>query len=158
MMGQGMPPEMMGQGPPPGMGPGGPPPGMMPPQGPAPQLPTPQELAQMPPEQLLAFLRSLPPELLNQLLNSLPPEIANMIRQLLAGAGGGMPPGPAPGGPIATPMGGGIPPELQGQPVPEDMDLIRQQNPALFAQLMGNPLPPGEELDQLGGVPPIPGL
>ena len=135
------------------------------PQGPPPQMPSPQEIAQMSPEQLLAFLQSLPPELLEQLLASLPPEIADMIRQLLAGGpppglGGAPPPpgaGPGPGGPIAPPMGGGIPPELQGQPVPEDMDLLRQENPALFAQLMGNPLPPEEELDQLGGIPPLPG-
>lgn len=82
------------------------------------------------------------------------------------GLGGppGMPPpgmgGPPPGGmppPIQPPSmnfdTGAIPPELQGQFSPEMMGLGPDMDPALFAEMMGNPLPPGEELDQLGGLP-----
>jgi hypothetical protein len=32
------------------------------------------------------------------------------------------------------------------------MGLPPGMDPMMFAQLMGNPLPPGEELDQLGGL------
>lgn len=77
---------------------------------------------------------------------------------------GMMPPGPpmGPGGPpppiqppgIPGPMGGGIPPEMQGQMTPEMMGIPPGMPPEMFAQLMGNPLPPGEELNALGGPPP----
>ena len=65
-----------------------------------------------------------------------------------------MPPGPPPIQPPAElvgPMGGGIPPEMQGQMgggeamgMPPDMD------PALFAQIMGLPVGAGEELAMMG--------
>jgi hypothetical protein len=70
---------------------------------------------------------------------------------------GGPPAGPPP--PIQPPSmnfdTGAIPPELQGQFSPEMMGLGPDMDPALFAEMMGNPLPPGEELDQLGGLPPL---
>jgi hypothetical protein len=73
----------------------------------------------------------------------------------------GMPPGP--GGPMPPPGmeiqppsmnmdAGTFPPELSGQLTPETMGLPPGLPPELFAQLMGRPLPPGEELDQLGGI------
>lgn len=72
----------------------------------------------------------------------------------------GMPPGPPPGPggpmPIQPPSpnldAGTIPPELAGQLSPEMMGLGPGMDPGIFAQLMGNPLPPGEELNQLGGL------
>jgi hypothetical protein len=77
---------------------------------------------------------------------------------------GGPPPGmmgpPPPGGPmplqppaIPMPMGGGMPPAMQGQIEPEMMGLPPDGDPALFAQLMGQPLPPGEEMNLLAGLP-----
>lgn len=72
-----------------------------------------------------------------------------------------LPPGPPPGmmgplPPIQPPNpgldGGGIPPELAGQMTPETMGLPPGMDPMLFAQLMGNPLPPGDELNMLGGT------
>ena len=77
----------------------------------------------------------------------------------------GMPPMPPPGGPppggpmplqppaIPMPQGGGIPPAMQGQIEPEMMGLPPAGDPALFAQMMGQPLPPGEELNLLAGLP-----
>ena len=89
------------------------------------------------------------------------------------GPGGPMPPGmppgmmgppPGPGGPMGP---GGPPPpiqppsmnldmgtlgvEQQGQLTPELMGLPPGMDPAMFAQLMGQPLPPGEELNGLLG-------
>lgn len=78
----------------------------------------------------------------------------------------GMPPGmmppqnpntPPPQGPIQPPglmMDTGVPPEMQGQLTPEMMGLGPDVDPILWAQIMGQPLPPGEELDQLSGMPP----
>ena len=69
-----------------------------------------------------------------------------------------MPPSPQgmqPPAELVGPQGGGIPPEMQGQMGgAEAMGLDPQMNPALFAQMMGQPLPPGEELDALAGGPP----
>jgi hypothetical protein len=76
---------------------------------------------------------------------------------------GGPPPGPpgAPMGPpppiqppatMTGPMGGGIPPELQGQLQGEDIGLPTDANPLLFGEMMGAPLPPGDELSALGGL------
>jgi hypothetical protein len=66
------------------------------------------------------------------------------------------PPMPPPGMPIQPPSmnmdAGTFPPELSGQLTPETMGLPPGMDPMMFAQLMGNPLPPGEELDQLGGL------
>jgi len=78
----------------------------------------------------------------------------------------GPPPGPPPGpeGPppiqppgIQGPMGGSLmAPAMQGQLEPENLGLPPNgegMNPALFAQLMGQPLPPAEELNLLAGLP-----
>jgi hypothetical protein len=49
---------------------------------------------------------------------------------------------------IPMPMGGGIPPEMQGQMTPEgSMGLPPNFPPELWAQIMGQPLPPGEQLE-----------
>lgn len=114
---------------------GGPPPGAMPPGG-----------AQPPPG---------PPP-------GPPGPVGSPIPGQMAG-----PPPPGPGGPLTQggqpmqppagpmgPMGGGIPPELQGQITPEMLDMLRRQNPLLFAQLTGQPVPPQEELAMTGGLPP----
>ena len=68
---------------------------------------------------------------------------------------GGLPPGPLPLQPPAIPMplGGGIPPALGGQIEPENMGLPPAGDPALFAQLMGQPLPDQEQLNLLAGLP-----
>jgi hypothetical protein len=50
-------------------------------------------------------------------------------------------------------MGGGIPPAMQGQLEPENLGLPPAGDPALFAQLMGNPLPDSEQLNLLAGLP-----
>jgi hypothetical protein len=75
---------------------------------------------------------------------------------------GAPPPGMGPGGPPQGPMpiqapspnmdAGTIPPELAGQLSPEMMGLPPGMDPVMFAQMMGHPLPPGEELNQLGGM------
>lgn len=78
---------------------------------------------------------------------------------------GGMPPEPpmgpgGPGGPIQPeamqgPMGGNLQaPAMMGMMEPEMMGLPPGGDPALFAQMMGQGLPPQEELDLLGGMPP----
>jgi hypothetical protein len=64
------------------------------------------------------------------------------------------PPGLQPPALMAGPMGGGVPPAMQGQMSPENIGMMHHANPALFAQAMGQPLPPQEELNALGGVPP----
>ena len=51
------------------------------------------------------------------------------------------------------PMGGGIPAAMQGQLESENLGLPPDADPALFAQLMGRPLPPQEELNLLAGLP-----
>jgi hypothetical protein len=50
-------------------------------------------------------------------------------------------------------MGGGIPPEAQGQMTPELMGMPANMDPIMFAQMMGQPMPPGEELNRLQGLP-----
>lgn len=65
------------------------------------------------------------------------------------------PPPVQPPAALVGPMGGGIPAEMQGQlGGAEAMGLDPQMNPALFAEIMGQPLPPGEELDAIAGGPP----
>jgi len=51
-------------------------------------------------------------------------------------------------------MDSGLPPEMQGQLTPEMMGLGPDLDPAVWAQLMGQPLSPNEELNQLSGLPP----
>lgn len=74
----------------------------------------------------------------------------------------GPPPGPMPppemppGMPVQAPSpnldAGTIPPELAGQMTPELMGMGPGLDPIMFAQMMGQPLPPSEELNQLGGL------
>jgi hypothetical protein len=65
----------------------------------------------------------------------------------------GGPGGPPPLQPPSMNLDSGVlPPELQGQMTPETLGLPPGIDPIMFAQMMGNPLPPGEELDQLGGL------
>jgi len=76
-----------------------------------------------------------------------------------------MPQGPPPGtqGPpppiqppaeLVGPMGGGIPPEMQGQSGGgESMGMPPDMDPALFKQIMGLPVGAGEELNMMGGPP-----
>lgn len=69
----------------------------------------------------------------------------------------GPPPSLQPPAVITGLEGGGFPPEMQGQMGGgEAMGMDPQMDPALFAQMMGQGLPPGEELDAMGG-PPIMG-
>jgi hypothetical protein len=65
----------------------------------------------------------------------------------------GLPPMPLQPPAIPMPMGGGIPPAMQGQLEPENLGLPPAGDPALFAQLMGNPLPDSEQLNLLAGLP-----
>lgn len=59
-------------------------------------------------------------------------------------AGEGAPPGMA--AMMSGPMGGGVPPQVQGQPTPADMGMTPQENPALFQEVAGQtPLTPEEE-------------
>jgi hypothetical protein len=68
------------------------------------------------------------------------------------GQPGMMPPGQADAA-MVGPMGGGIPPEMQGQMTPELMGMPANMDPIMFAQMMGQPMPPGEELNRLQGLP-----
>lgn len=73
----------------------------------------------------------------------------------------GPPPGQPPGPPqpiqaegIQGPMGGNmIAPAQAGVLEPEALGLPPDADPALFAQMTGQPLPPGEELNLAGGLP-----
>lgn len=72
------------------------------------------------------------------------------------GPGPGMPPGgPGPGiqppAMMSGPMGGGVPPAMQGQMSPENLGMMHHENPALVASAMGQPLPPNQELQALIG-------
>lgn len=79
---------------------------------------------------------------------------------------GGPPPGMPPQGPpmgpppiqppqvTPMPMGGGMLPEVAGQMQGETMGMPPDMDPALFAQIMGQPLAPGDELDMMAGGPP----
>ena len=68
----------------------------------------------------------------------------------------GPPPSIQPPAELIGPMGGGIPPEMQGQMGGgEVMGLPPDMPPELLAQIMGQGLPPGEELDAMGGPPPM---
>jgi hypothetical protein len=68
------------------------------------------------------------------------------------GPGGPMPPGMPIQPPSMNMDAGTFPPELQGQLSPEMMGLGPGMDPTMFAELMGRPLPPGEELNNLGGI------
>jgi hypothetical protein len=72
---------------------------------------------------------------------------------------GVMPPGEMmpPGGlqppmTLVPPAGGGIPPQMQMQMTPEAMGLPYDLPPEMFAELMGQPLPPAELQNELMGV------
>jgi hypothetical protein len=62
-------------------------------------------------------------------------------------------PGPMPVQPPSMNMDvGTFPPELQGQLTPPGLGMPPGMDPVMFAQMMGQPLPPGEELNVLGGI------
>lgn len=93
---------------------------------------------------------------------SIMPDAAMMPPGGLQGApmgleGPGGPPMPPGGAPIQPPMemippqGGGIPPVLQGQLEAEMLGLPPGTDPLLLQQLLGQQIPPGEELDLLAG-------
>jgi len=50
-------------------------------------------------------------------------------------------------------MGGGIPPQLQGQITPDMLGLPQQGNPLLFQGMTGQQMQPQEELNALAGMP-----
>lgn len=54
---------------------------------------------------------------------------------------------------MGTPVGGGIPPIMQGQIEPEMLGMPPNVDPALFAQIMGQPLPPQEQANLQMGLP-----
>lgn len=75
--------------------------------------------------------------------------------EMMQGPPPGMPPpSMQPPAELIPPMGGGIPPEMQGQIQGETLGMDPAMNPALLAQMMGEALPPGDELDALAGPPP----
>jgi len=69
-----------------------------------------------------------------------------------------MPPAPPtqPPAMLTGPMGGGIPPEMQGQSQAESFGLPPDLNPALFAGMTGQEMSPADEMAALagGGLPP----
>jgi hypothetical protein len=159
----GMPPSPA-MGPPPGMPPPGAMPPGMPPMGGPPPMPPPQGPPPGPPpmppelEQLLAAGQVPPPIVEALMAGQLSPE---EVLQMAMEAGVLPPPGGPPMGPppsmqpqaITPPQGGGIPPVMQGQLEGENlMPGGSQMDPLLFAELTGQPLPPQEELDILGGL------
>lgn len=50
-------------------------------------------------------------------------------------------------------MGGGIPPQLQGQVTPQMMGMSQQVDPLLYQQMVNGGMPPAEELNALAGMP-----
>jgi hypothetical protein len=77
-----------------------------------------------------------------------------MAPPMLPGPGGpppGMPPSMQPPAMMSGPINRKVPPVMQNQASPEQMNLPHHTNPALFAQMMGEPLPQNEELQALGG-------
>jgi hypothetical protein len=77
--------------------------------------------------------------------------------------GGGGVPGPPiqvqPDATVVPPLGGGVPPVMNGQLEAEMLGLPPDVDPRIFQQLMGRPLTPEEELALLqqqggGGLPP----
>jgi len=68
---------------------------------------------------------------------------------------GQMPPEPQPMQPqgLNNGMGGGIPPQLQGQITPDMLGLPQQGNPLLFQGMTGQQMQPQEELNALAGMP-----
>lgn len=71
---------------------------------------------------------------------------------------GQMPPEPPSPAPLQPPglnngMGGGIPPQLQGQITPDMMGLPQQGDPLMFQQMANGGMPRAEELNVLAGQP-----
>lgn len=111
-----------------------------------------QEALENPPPPVFAPPWQAPP-MPNGMPNGMPPDMGMMP----PGPLGGAPDMGGPGGPIQPPglaMDSGLPPEMQGQLTPEMMGLGPDLDPAVWAQLMGQPLSPNEELNQLSGLPP----
>lgn len=86
-----------------------------------------------------------------------------MMGPPMGGPPGPQQPPPGMGGPMmppgqseaimSGPMGGGIPPEMNGQLTPEMMGLPADMDPIQWAQLTGRPMPPAQELNRLQGLP-----
>jgi hypothetical protein len=68
----------------------------------------------------------------------------------------GMPPGGPPLQPpgIGTPLGGGIPPQLQGQIEGENLGMDPAMDPLLMDMIMNTPQSPDEQMGMAAGVPP----
>lgn len=140
----------------------GPPPNMPMPQGPPPPPPPPQMIGPPPPA-MMPPPQGLPP--------GVTPELIAQVIQMLQQQGGPPPPmppemmgqgGPPPmGGPgippgqspqmMQPPMGGGVPPEMQGQLTPEMLGMGSTSDPLTFAGVTGQQIPPADELKILAG-------
>lgn len=100
-----------------------------------------------------------PPPMPDPMMGGMPPQgpPPGMMPPPMQGPPPGMAPPPMGADPtgavMSGPMGGGIPPEMQGMPTPEMMGLPPDMDPAMFAQLTGRPMPPAEELNRLQGLP-----
>lgn len=144
-----------------GMPPGGamPP---MPPGGPMPMPPGAGQAGPQPPQLPPIIMQmiqagAIPPPIVEGLMNGSIP--VGMLMQLLEQQGILPPQGPqtGTGGPqslqppgISMPMGGGMPPEMQGQLNPEDVGLPPAGNPLPFAAMTGQTLPRNEQLAAIG--------
>jgi hypothetical protein len=103
-------------------------------EGTMPAPPAPPAPAPMPP--------MLPPQ------GMMPPQPPQMPPLGTTGMPGAMqPPG------LNNGLGGGLPPQLQGQVTPDMLGLPQQGDPLLFQQMINGGLPPAEELAALQGRP-----
>jgi hypothetical protein len=50
-------------------------------------------------------------------------------------------------------MGGGIPPQVQGQMTPQMLGLPQQVDPLMYQQLVNGGMPPQDEMNALMGQP-----
>ena len=59
-----------------------------------------------------------------------------------------------PGAALAPPLGGGLPPTMQGQVEGENLGMPQDMDPLLFDMLMNTPASPNEEMMMSAGLPP----
>lgn len=94
---------------------------------------------------------------------SIPPMLEEMMMEAEMKANP-LPPGPPPMPPmgggmqlpgLSSPMGGGMPAALSGQVEPENLGLPPRGAPMQFAQAMGQPLSPMDQMRALDGAPPM---